>query len=82
MSKDEHSVHERWARLRFAVVGPLLAAPPEPGELQAALKASAARTWRHLSLPKIRAAHRYRFTSRSPMFDRSKDVPLYGNSAE
>jgi transposase InsO family protein len=47
MNKDEHSVHERWARLRFAVVGALLVAPPEPGELQSALKALAARTWCH-----------------------------------
>lgn len=23
---------QRWARLRFAVVGPLLAAPPPPGQ--------------------------------------------------
>ena len=47
MNKDEHSVHERWARLRFAVVGALLVAPPEPGELQSALKALAERTWCH-----------------------------------
>ena len=47
MSDPHHSVHERWARLRFAVIGPLLAAPPAPGELQAALKALAKRSWRH-----------------------------------
>ena len=29
---------QRWARLRFAVVGPLLAAPPPPGHLQTALR--------------------------------------------
>jgi transposase InsO family protein len=38
---------ERWARLRFAIIGPLLAAPPPEGELQAALAALAAKTWRH-----------------------------------
>ena len=38
---------DRWAQLRFAIVGPLLAAPPEPGELASALTALAARTWRH-----------------------------------
>jgi putative transposase len=38
---------DRWARLRFAIIGPLLAAPPEPGELQAALRRLAAQTWRH-----------------------------------
>jgi putative transposase len=41
------SVHERWAHLRFSVVGPLLAAPPEPGELQAALQQLAEKKWRH-----------------------------------
>jgi len=36
-----------WARLRFAIVGPLLAAPPAAGELGAALDRLAAHTWRH-----------------------------------
>ena len=40
-------VHERWAHLRFSVIGPLLSAPPERGELQAALEALAARPWLH-----------------------------------
>ncbi len=35
------------ARLRFAIIGPLLAAPPAPGTLHSALAALAARTWRH-----------------------------------
>ena len=48
MSDDNPlSEHERWARLRFALVGPLLVAPPDAGELRAALQALAARTWRH-----------------------------------
>lgn len=38
---------DRWARLRFAIIGPLLAAPPPPRELQSALRALAAKTWRH-----------------------------------
>ena len=29
---------DRWARLRFAIIGPLLAAPPERGELGKALE--------------------------------------------
>jgi hypothetical protein len=44
---DDDSSHPRWARFRFSVVGPLLAAPPERGELQPALRALAQRTWRH-----------------------------------
>ncbi|MGH8142880.1 MAG: IS481 family transposase [Steroidobacteraceae bacterium] len=41
------SVHERWAHLRFSVIGQLLAAPPRSGQLQGELKALAARTWQH-----------------------------------
>lgn len=33
--------------LRFSIIGPLLAAPPAKGELNAALKLLAAKTWRH-----------------------------------
>ena len=49
MTHDEHPVrsHERWAHLRFAVVGPLLASPPPQGELQAELVRLAARLWLH-----------------------------------
>jgi putative transposase len=36
-----------WARLRFAVIGPLLADPPAPGDLGARLRALAAKDWRH-----------------------------------
>jgi transposase InsO family protein len=42
-------VHERWAQLRFSVIGQLLAAPPAKGELRAALQQLAARDWRHPS---------------------------------
>ena len=40
-------VHERWAHLRFSVIGQLLAAPPPKGELHAEIEALAARQWRH-----------------------------------
>jgi putative transposase len=39
--------HERWAHLRFSVVGPLLASPPAAGELQATLAELAEKVWRH-----------------------------------
>ena len=35
------------ARLRFSIIGPLLAAPPAPGALQTELVQLAAKTWRH-----------------------------------
>jgi len=36
-----------WCRFRFAVVGALLSAPPPRGELKAAIRALAAKTWTH-----------------------------------
>ncbi len=47
--RDGSRVHERWARLRFSVIGHLLAAPPAKGALRAALQQLAAREWRHPS---------------------------------
>ena len=38
---------QRWARLRFAVVGPLLAAPPPAGQLQQTLRELSQRHWLH-----------------------------------
>jgi len=38
---------DRMARLRFSIIGPLLAAPPAPGALQTELVQLAAKTWRH-----------------------------------
>ena len=43
------SIHspERWAHLRFSVVGPLLAAPPSRGQLHGRLRALADQAWQH-----------------------------------
>ena len=38
---------DRWALLRFSVIGTLMASPPEPGRLRDALVVLAAKTWRH-----------------------------------
>lgn len=38
---------DRWARFRFSIIGPLLSAPPESGELQAVLAGLAKKQWRH-----------------------------------
>jgi putative transposase len=42
-----------WARFRFSVIGPLLSAPPDTGELKATLKTLSEKEWRHpiTSLP-------------------------------
>ena len=48
MSKEE-SPHARvlWARLRFSIVGPLLSAPPERGELKSRIEELSKRMWIH-----------------------------------
>ncbi len=46
MSPDKQAA-TRWAQFRFAVIGPLLAAPPAHGALQAALEALSCTTFEH-----------------------------------
>jgi hypothetical protein len=46
-NKNKPTVHQRWAHLRFSVVGPLLAAPPPHGQLQEQLEKLAAKEWLH-----------------------------------
>lgn len=43
---DERAV-DRWARLRFAIIGSLLASPPASGKLKASLEVLARQTWAH-----------------------------------
>jgi putative transposase len=49
MANDTHaqSARVRWARLRFQILGTLMAAPADDGELKARIEALAARAWRH-----------------------------------
>ena len=47
MATNPDRRHERWANLRFAIVGALFAAPPPRGELRDALEVLAAKTWTH-----------------------------------
>jgi putative transposase len=44
---DKTGAPVRWARLRFQILGPLLASPPEPGELRGRLEELAERAYRH-----------------------------------
>jgi len=39
--------HQRWAEFRFSVVGPLLASPPDRGQLRRQLKQLSVKTWLH-----------------------------------
>jgi len=45
--ENSRNVSERWARLRFAIVGPLLAAPPKRGGLRDELKRLSRQPWKH-----------------------------------
>jgi transposase InsO family protein len=38
---------DRWARLRFSIIGPLLSSPPDKGDLQAELIQLAQTPWKH-----------------------------------
>jgi putative transposase len=69
---DKHGsrVHERWARLRFSIIGQLLAAPPEKGALRASLEELAAREWRH---PTTGAPVRFGVSTLERWFYRSRN---------
>ena len=46
--KHESEGHcEKWARLRFSIIGRLLASPPERGQLQREIEQLAQESWRH-----------------------------------
>ena len=45
--QPDRSTSASWARFRFSVVGSLLSSPPARGELKAALRALAEKTWTH-----------------------------------
>jgi putative transposase len=45
--RGQTRIHDRWAQLRFSVIGHLLADPPAKGGLRAAIDQLAAREWRH-----------------------------------
>ena len=60
---------DRWARLRFSVIGHLLAAPPERGELRAALLELADRTWSH---PNDGTAVRFGFSTIERWYNKAR----------
>ena len=44
---DATATRVRWARLRFSIIGPLLASPPQSGELAERLRELAQKSYRH-----------------------------------
>jgi putative transposase len=66
--------HDRWAHLRFSIVGPLLAAPPAHGELRLELERLAGKQWLHpISLQPVCFAlstiERWYYAARSAKID-------------
>ena len=51
MNDESRSHRERWAELRFSIIGGLLSSPPHKGELRTALEALAKKRYRHPTLP-------------------------------
>ncbi len=48
MSQEKQArPHDRWAHLRFSIVGPLLAAPPAHGALKPELERLSEKEWLH-----------------------------------
>jgi len=48
MHQDEQApARLRWARLRFSIIGQLLASPPEPGDLASRIDELAKTSWKH-----------------------------------
>jgi putative transposase len=45
--KDAEPHRQRWARLRFSIIGPLLSSPPSSGQLRDALQRLAQSQWLH-----------------------------------
>ncbi len=57
---DTGATRVRWARLRFSIIGPLLSAPPEMGELWPQIEELAKKSWRHPT-----TAERVRFSAKT-----------------
>lgn len=51
MSKDSSNRRDKWARLRFSIVGGMLASPPPRGQLRQTIEALASRRYRHPTRP-------------------------------
>lgn len=66
----DDSAAQRWARLRFSIIGPLLAAPPPRGELQGKLRSLAAQTWTH---PTTAEPVRFGFSTLERWYYRCRD---------
>ncbi len=69
---DDTPARVRWARLRFSIIGPLLASPPAEGELATRILELAARSWRH---PTTGEAERFSFKTIERWFYAARAEP-------
>lgn len=69
--RDEQDL-DRWARLRFAVIGPLLAAPPARGELKRKLHELSLCSWTH---PNDGTAIRFGFSTLERWLNLARNAP-------
>jgi len=74
MANDDNapSARMRWARLRFQILGPLLAAPADDGELKARIAELASRPWRN---PTHGDAVRFSFKTIERWWYTARDAP-------
>jgi len=78
----------RWARLRFSVIGPLLSAPAESGELCVRIAELAARSWRHPTTGEAlrfsgKSIERWYYTARNnqdPILALERKVPAHAGT--
>ena len=79
------SARQRWAQLRFSIIGPLLHSPPEPGELSSRIVDLAAKTWRHPSTHEVirfsaKSIERWYYTAKDhpqPIVALERKVPTH-----
>ena len=69
---DTTATRTRWARLRFSIIGPLLASPPGAGELADRLRELAQRTYLH---PTTRLTIRFGASTIERWWYDAKDEP-------
>ena len=85
---DTGAMRVRWARLRFSIIGPLLSAPPETGELWAQIEALAEKSWRHPTTTLVirfsaKTIERWLYTARSeqdPIKALERKVPKHAGT--
>ena len=72
MTDDGDRGHERWAHLRFSIVGPLFSSPPAKGQLAATLAVLAAKSWVH---PRTGKPVRFGVSTIERWYYRAKNEP-------